>query len=90
MTKGQRAAPYIFAAAAALYLLVFTAGPLLDGIWLSFTDAKLLDPTGGEWIGTDNYADLVDDARFAGTLGVTLIYALATVVEEQAGSSTAR
>jgi multiple sugar transport system permease protein len=77
--RAHRLAPYIFAAAAALYLLVFTAGPLLNGLWLSFTDAKLLDPTGGEWIGAGNYADLVADSRFAGTLGVTLIYAGATV-----------
>lgn len=77
--RAARGAPYVFAAAAALYLLVFTAGPLLDGVWLSFTDTKLLDPTGGEWIGVDNYSALVADARFAGTLGVTLIYSLATV-----------
>ena len=77
--RAQRAAPYVFAAAAALYLLIFIAGPLLDGVWLSFTDTKLLDPTGGEWIGVDNYAALIEDARFAGTLGVTLLYSAATV-----------
>ncbi|WP_033343012.1 carbohydrate ABC transporter permease [Catenuloplanes japonicus] len=79
MRRADRFAPYVFAAAAALYLLVFTAWPLLDGVWLSFTDTRLLNPAGGEWIGTDNYTALFEDARFAGTLGVTLIYSLATV-----------
>ncbi|MFI5845550.1 carbohydrate ABC transporter permease [Catenuloplanes sp. NPDC051500] len=79
MRRAERLAPYVFASAAALYLLVFTAWPLLDGVWLSFTDTGLLNPAGGEWIGTDNYAALFDDSRFAGTLGVTLIYSFATV-----------
>jgi multiple sugar transport system permease protein len=78
--RGDKLAPYVFAAAAAVYLLIFTAGPLLDGLWMSFTDAKLLDPTGGEWIGGENYAALFADARFASTLGTTLVYSAATVV----------
>lgn len=78
--RAERFAPYVFASAAALYLLAFAAGPLLDGVWLSFTDTKLLDPTGGEWIGADNYTALFADSRFAGTLGVTLVYAISTVV----------
>jgi len=75
----ERLAPYVFAAGAALYLLFFTAGPLLNGVWLSFTDAKLLDPTGGEWIGAGNYDVLFADARFYDSLAATLIYSLATV-----------
>ncbi|MDP9794677.1 multiple sugar transport system permease protein [Catenuloplanes nepalensis] len=75
----MRRTPYIFASAAALYLLVFTAWPLLDGIRLSFTDTRLLNPAAGEWIGTDNYAALLADPGFAATLGVTLLYSAATV-----------
>jgi multiple sugar transport system permease protein len=77
--RPERFAPYVFAAAAAVYLLFFTAGPLLEGLWLSFTDSKLLDPTGGEWIGGGNYEALFADPRFFATLGVTLFYSLATV-----------
>ena len=73
-------APYIFAGGAAIYLLLFTAGPLLNGVWLSFTDAKLLDPTAGEFIGGENYANLFDNPRFYDSLLVTVIYSLATVV----------
>jgi multiple sugar transport system permease protein len=72
-------APYVFAAAAALYLLVFTAGPLLNGVWLSFTDANLLNPTGGEPVGIQNYRDLFDEPRFYGALLTTVIYGAVTV-----------
>lgn len=78
--SAERLAPYVFAAGAAVYLLLFTAGPLLNGVWLSFTDAKLLDPTGGDFIGVDNYANLFTDARFYDSLLVTVIYSLATVL----------
>jgi multiple sugar transport system permease protein len=77
--RAERFAPYVFAGGAAVYLLFFTAGPLLEGLWLSFTDSKLLDPTGGEWIGGGNYDALFADPRFFSTLGVTLVYSLATV-----------
>jgi multiple sugar transport system permease protein len=75
----ERFAPYIFAAGAALYLLVFTAAPLLNGGWLSFTNTKLLNPDGGDVIGIANYRSLFADARFYHTLLVTVIYSVATV-----------
>lgn len=78
--RAERLAPYVFAAGAAIYLLLFTAGPLLNGVWLSFTDAKLLDPTAGEFIGAENYANLFDNPRFYDSLLVTVIYSLATVL----------
>ena len=77
---GHRAAPYVFAGAAAIYLLLFTATPLLNGVWLSLTDAKLLDPTGGEFVGGENYSTLLADGRFYETLLVTVFYTVGTVV----------
>lgn len=76
----ERWAPYIFAAGAALYLLVFMAGPLLKGVSLSFTDAKLLNPDAGEVTGIDNYRTLLAGSRFYHTLLVTLAYGAATVL----------
>ncbi|HCT77929.1 MAG TPA: sugar ABC transporter permease [Micromonosporaceae bacterium] len=78
--RAESLAPYVFAAGAAIYLLLFTAGPLLNGVWLSFTDAKLLDPTAGEFIGAENYANLFANPRFYDSLLVTVIYSLATVL----------
>ncbi len=77
---GHHAAPYVFIGAAALYLVLFTATPLLNGVWLSVTDAHLLDPTGGEFVGAENYATLLADDRFYDSLLVTILYTLGTVV----------
>jgi multiple sugar transport system permease protein len=75
----RRLAPYIFMAGAAVYLLLLTAAPLLNGLWLSVTDAKLLNPTAGDFVGTDNYTALLADPGFYHSLLITLIYSAATV-----------
>lgn len=73
-------APYLFVGAAALYLLLFTAIPVVRGLWFSVTDATLLNPGGGSFVGAENYAELVSEARFWGSVGTTLLYTAATVV----------
>jgi multiple sugar transport system permease protein len=78
--RGRRLAPYLFIAAAAIYLLMLTGAPLLDGVWLSLTDTQLLNPTGGTFIGAQNYSTLFSDASFAHSLVITVVYSAATVV----------
>ena len=78
--RGRQLAPYLFIAAAAVYLLLLTGAPLLDGLWLSLTDTQLLNPTAGMFIGTHNYSSLFSDAEFAHTLVVTIVYSTATVL----------
>jgi multiple sugar transport system permease protein len=78
--RGRRLAPYLFIAAAAVYLLLLTGAPLLDGVWLSLTDTQLLNPTGGTFIGTQNYSMLFSDADFAHSLVITVVYSGATVL----------
>jgi multiple sugar transport system permease protein len=78
--RGRRLAPYLFIAAAVVYLLLLTGAPLLDGLWLSLTDTQLLNPTAGTFIGTHNYSSLFSDAGFAHTLVVTIVYSAATVL----------
>ncbi len=73
-------APYLFAAGAAVYLLLFMALPLGRGVWLSTTDTKLLNPTGGTFVGVRNYERLLVDDRFYDSLLTTLLYSGATVV----------
>lgn len=73
-------APYLFVGAAALYLLVFTAIPMVRGLIFSFTDASLLNPSGGRFVGGDNYADVLTEARFWASVGTTLLYTAGTVV----------
>ena len=48
------------------------AYPLFEGLRLSFTDTNLLNPRGGEYVGTENYSELFSDPAFWRTLRVTL------------------
>jgi len=72
--------PYLFAAGAAGYLLLFTAVPLGKGIALSFTNTNLLNPAEGDYVGTDNYTSLLASERFWNSVWTTLVYSAATVV----------
>ena len=72
--------PYLFVGAAALYLLVFTAIPMMRGLIFSFTDASLLNPNGGRLIGVENYAEVLTEERFWASVGTTLLYTAGTVV----------
>ncbi|GAA2594122.1 sugar ABC transporter permease [Dactylosporangium fulvum] len=80
MSTRSRLAPYLFVGGAAVYLLVFTATPLLRGALLSFTDTKLLNPDGGEYVGLDNYREVLVDQRFASSVLTTVLYTACTVV----------
>lgn len=72
--------PYAFIGAAVLYLLFFTAYPLIQGMWLSFTDTKLLNPTGGQFTGLENYQTLVENGSFVKSVITTLVYTVFTVI----------
>jgi multiple sugar transport system permease protein len=65
---------------AAGILVAFLAYPLVLGVWLSFTDAKI--GRSGEFVGVENYEWLSDDKVFWGSVFFTLVYtALASVVK---------
>src|SRR4051812_27472649 len=50
-----------------LGFLIFTLGPFLTSLWLSFTDWELIGPA--NWVGARNYATLfINDQRFTKTL----------------------
>ena len=72
--------PYLFSAAAMVYLMVFLAWPVVNSVRLSTTDARLVAPNAGESVGLANYADILGDSRFFETLRTTVVYAAATVV----------
>lgn len=75
-----QSAPYLFIGFAVLYLLFFTAFPLLTGIDLSFKNSKLLNPSGGTYVGFDNYAALLTSGSFAKSVVTTLVYTVASVI----------
>jgi multiple sugar transport system permease protein len=42
-----------------LLLLLFLIGPFFMGVWFSFTDERLISPTPAQFVGTRNYARLL-------------------------------
>jgi len=79
---GDKATPdnkaaYIFLAPWIVGLVVFTIGPVLASLYLSFTDYNLLKPP--VWSGFDNVERMLGDARLWNSLRVTLTYVVVSV-----------
>lgn len=69
---------------AAAFLILFLAWPLILGVWLSFTDARLAKP--GEFVGLENYEWLWDDGIFWLSVFNTLLYTIvASIVKFAVG-----
>jgi multiple sugar transport system permease protein len=64
-----------------LGLLAVIGWPLVQTVWLSFTDAQLGDAT-GDFVGLANYAHALRSHGFRHALQVTLTFSLSTVVIE--------
>lgn len=54
--------------------------PIERGIKLSFYDVSLLDRSGGDYVGLQNYQDLMDSTRFQESLETTIYYTLGVVI----------
>jgi multiple sugar transport system permease protein len=70
-------AAYIFLAPWIVGLAVFTIGPMLASLYLSFTDYNLLKAP--VWSGFDNIERMLNDARLWNSLRVTLTYVVVSV-----------
>jgi len=68
---------YIFISPAVLGLLLFSVGPMIASLWLSFTSYDMLSSP--VWVGTQNYRELIADPIFLKSLSVTLIYGVVSV-----------
>ena len=65
-------AGYLFLSPWLIGFILFTAGPLLVSLGLSFTD---YNPTSSpKWRGLGNYRQMLDDPRLASSVGTTLLY----------------
>ena len=62
----------LFMVPAAIFLLVFLAWPLILGVWLGFTDARV--GRAGVWIGLENYELLMTDSVFRLSVFNTILY----------------
>ena len=65
---------------ALIFRLLLTGFPLIQTIWMSFTDKTMARP--GSWIGLDNYARMSQDYLFLASIEVTFIYTLAATLLE--------
>jgi multiple sugar transport system permease protein len=77
--RSQAVAAWILALPFCLLFLVFTAGPVLASLGMSFTDMRSTDvrsPLGVEFVGLENYANLISDPVFRKVTLNTLIYLL--------------
>lgn len=54
--------------------------PLLTGVRLSFTDTRLLNPQGGDYVGLENYESLAGSGRFWSSVVTTLVYTALSVI----------
>jgi multiple sugar transport system permease protein len=68
---------YILISPFIIGLIVFTAGPLLSSLFYSFTKYDIVSAP--EWLGVQNYANLLQDDLFWKSLQVTLAYVLLSV-----------
>jgi multiple sugar transport system permease protein len=71
--------PYLFLLPGFLLFAVFRLYPLLDGLRLSFTNARL-GRSAQAWVGLANYERLLDDTRFHVSLANTAFYTVASTV----------
>ncbi|MCS5717012.1 sugar ABC transporter permease [Herbiconiux sp. CPCC 205763] len=75
--RGDAKLAWLFIAPALIGFLVFAAYPTLRGIYLSFTDFKVLTPP--TWIGLDNFVELLGDDVFWSSLLVTVYFVVLSV-----------
>jgi multiple sugar transport system permease protein len=81
MTPGRREAFWglVFIGPWIVGFLLFTLGPLIASLVLSFTNFNLVRPDATQFVGFDNYARLTTDPLVATGLVVTLKFALIAV-----------
>ena len=71
--------PYLFLLPALVLFLLFRVYPLVNGLWLSFTSARL-GRAEYAFVGLENYEKLLDDSRFQLSLVNTAFYTVASTV----------
>jgi multiple sugar transport system permease protein len=72
--KNQRKlAPWLFLGPGVLIFLIYVILPIFQSIWISFHEWDGLSPT-WEWVGAQNYVDLLDDDDFYTSLKNNVIW----------------
>lgn len=77
LEKKENLAGYLFLLPWFLGLFIFTLGPVLSSLYLSFTNYNLLSTP--QWIGVQNYLTMFHDPQWWDAVRVTLTYVLLSV-----------
>ncbi|WP_022883576.1 carbohydrate ABC transporter permease [Glaciibacter superstes] len=75
--RGDGRLAWILIAPALLGFVVFALYPTLRGVYLSFTEFRVLTPP--TWVGLDNFVKLAGDEVFWQSLGVTIYFVVIAV-----------
>lgn len=71
--------PYLYSAPALLLVAATTLVPIVIGISYAFRNIMLLDPTSGDFVGLDNFRELLRDASFWNALKNTVVWTASCV-----------
>ena len=69
--------PWLLAAPAVIWVLVFGIWPFVNTVVLSFTDARPL--RGGQFVGMENYGRMFSDEQFGYALTTSFIYMIVCI-----------
>lgn len=72
--------PALLLAGPFIFLGVMIIWPLFEQIWISMTDARLTNPSAGEFVGLDNYTTALAGDNLPRVLVNTLVYTLGTTL----------
>ncbi|GAE33952.1 carbohydrate ABC transporter permease [Halalkalibacter akibai] len=70
--KKENILAYFFILPLLIQFFIFTSGPMIYSIYISFTDWNILQSA--NWVGFKNYINIFTDSRFWQSLGNTAIY----------------
>ena len=79
---GERRLGWKLVAPAVLVMLLVTAYPMLNALYLSLFSYRLTDPAGREFVGLQNYAVVLGDSLWWQDVLTTLIITVITVIVE--------
>lgn len=75
--KKEERAAYLFLVPWLAGLVLITAGPMVVSLYFSLTDYNLLQPP--QFVGLENYLQMLDDERLLNSLRVTFVYVFVSV-----------
>lgn len=90
MAKLERREAIALVVPATLPILIFSVFPLINGIYLAFTDATLRRNVESDFIGLDNFARLIGDFMFWESFRIGIVWSISvTVLQLVAGMGLA-